>query len=129
MQNTYKKWSQEDLRTLTNLRKKKVSYAHIAKLLDRSQASCHSKATALKYAEVKRSRSRGVSDKEITKLKNTVEVYKGKIAEMIKEKNILLKENTTIAEAALNYKVRFEEAEGVIKAFQLNIRNYEQRNQ
>jgi uncharacterized coiled-coil DUF342 family protein len=124
------KWTKEEVRTLNTLRSKKVGFKYIAKVLDRTEMSCRSKAYFLDnpdYEKKHRSKKRTSSRGQIKTLQNEVKVYKGKIADLIREKNELTKQLVEAREVGIEFSKRHAEAEGVIKAFQLNIRSYEQR--
>jgi len=124
------KWTKEEVRTLNTLRSKKVGFKYIAKVLDRTEMSCRSKAYFLDHPDYEknhRKKKRTSSRGQIKTLQNEVKVYKGKIADLIREKNELTKQLVEAREVGIEFSKRHDEAEGVIKAFQLNIRNYEQR--
>ena len=123
-------WTKEEVRTLNTLRSKKVGFKYIAKVLDRTESACRCKAYFLDhpdYAKKHRSKKRTSSRGQIKTLQNEVKVYKGKIADLIREKNDLTKQLVEAREVGIEFSKRHAEAEGVIKAFQLNIRSYEQR--
>jgi len=124
------KWTKEEVRTLNTLRSKKVGFKYIAKVLDRTEMSCRSKAYFLDHPDYEknhRNKKRTSSRGQIKTLQNEVKVYKGKIADLIREKNELTKQLVEAREVGIEFSKRHAEAEGVIKAFQLNIRSYEQR--
>ena len=124
------KWTKEEVRTLNTLRSKKVGFKYIAKVLDRTEMSCRSKAYFLDHPDYEknhRRKKRTSSRGQIKTLQNEVKVYKGKIADLIREKNELTKQLVEAREVGIEFSKRHAEAEGVIKAFQLNIRSYEQR--
>ena len=124
------KWTKEEVQTLNTLRSKKVGFKYIAKVLDRTEMSCRSKAYFLDHPDYEknhRRKKRTSSRGQIKTLQNEVKVYKGKIADLIREKNELTKQLVEAREVGIEFSKRHDEAEGVIKAIQLNIRNYEQR--
>lgn len=124
------KWTKEEVRTLNTLRSKKVGFKYIAKVLERTEMACRSKAYFLDHPDYEKNhrRKKRTSPRgQIKTLQNEVKVYKGKIADLIREKNELTKQLVEAREVGIEFSKRHAEAEGVIKAFQLNIRNYEQR--
>ena len=124
------KWTKEEVRTLNTLRSKKVGFKYIAKVLDRTEMSCRSKAYFLDHPDYEknhRRKKRTFSNGQVRELQGEVKVYKGKIADLIREKNELTKQLVEAREVGVEFSKRHAEAEGVIKAFQLNIRSYEQR--
>lgn len=120
------KWTKEEVRTLNTLRKKKVGFKHIAKVLDRTESACRCKAYFLNHPDYWKKKST-TSKSKAKELENEVKVYKGKIADLIREKNELTKQLVEAREVGIEFSKRHDEAEGVIKAIQINIRNYEQR--
>lgn len=142
MQNK-KTWSKEDIQTLNTLRKKKVGFKYIAKVLDRTPQSCYAKAHYIDNPEKRRNRKRKKASQinltkqpsqsrllhgEVRKLQNEIKVYQGKVRDLIKEKNDYILKMQVAQKSASEFSRRHSEAEAVIKAFQINIRNYEQRN-
>lgn len=138
------KWTKEEVRTLNTLRSKKVGFKYIAKVLDRTEMACRSKAYFLDHPDyeykrkekkattinlTKQPRQSRLLHGEIRKLQGEAKVYQGKIADLIREKNELTKQLVEAREAGIEFSKRHNEAEGVIKAIQINIRNYEQRKE
>jgi hypothetical protein len=104
-----KTWTQEEVRTLTTLRNKKVQFSHIALVLGRSPMACQQKAWSL-------------ANPEYIKLKNK---RQRKPNPDIKRLEAELKQAHEHIEM---WKQRAESAEGTITAIQLNMREWYNRN-
>ena len=142
MENKTNPWTKDDVLVLNTLRKKKVTFKHIGKVLNRTETACRSKAFFLDHPEYFKNRKRKKASKidlkkqpsqsrllhsEVRKLQGEAKVYQGKIADLIREKNSLTKQLVEAREIGMEFSKRHAEAEAVIKAIQINIRNYEQR--
>jgi len=141
MENKTNLWTKDDVLVLNTLRKKKVTFKHIGKVLNRTETACRSKAFFLDHPEYFKNRKRKKASKidlkkqprplngEMKKLKVDIKVYQNKIRDLIKERNQLITDLTDARHAAVEFSKRHDESEAVIKAIQINIRNYEQRKQ
>ncbi len=71
-----KKWTQEEVQTLTSLRKKKVQFNHIAMVLGRSSMACQQKAWSLANPEYIKLKNKRKNTTPVPSTEQYIELYK-----------------------------------------------------
>lgn len=121
------KWTQEEVQTLTNLRKKKVKFNHIAMVLGRSPMACQQKAWSLanpEYIKLKNKRKRPTPKKEdnlpFSQAARYIELYR-QWEESAKEWKARCEESER---SVKELKAELKHAQECMQAIQLNMNQF-----
>jgi len=99
------KWTQEEVQTLTSLRKKKVQFNHIAMVLGRSPMACQQKAWSLANPEYIKLKNKRKNTTPVTSKEQYIELYK------------------RWEESAKEWKARCEESERSVKELEAELKH------